>query len=145
MTGKVFHWRQTMKKIFLLAIVMAATGCASHGPVLYPNAHLKMAGAEQAQRDIEECDLLASEYVKSNAGKTVAKSTAAGGAAGTVIGGAGGAVAGNLKRGSAIGAATGAAAGLVRGVSKSSQPSPVHKKFVERCLRERGYDPIGWE
>lgn len=134
-----------MKKFFILVIVLLASGCASHGPVLYPNGHLKMVGEEQAQRDIAECDRLADEYVKSDAGKAVAKSTVAGGAAGTVIGAAGGAAAGSLKRGSAIGAATGAAAGLVRGVSKASQPSPIHKKFVERCLRERGYDPLGWE
>ncbi len=134
-----------MKIIFVLVTILLMSGCASHGPVLYPNAHLKAVGEEQAQRDIYECDRLAADYVKSDAGKTVAKSTAAGGAAGTVIGAAGGAAAGSLKRGSAIGAATGAATGLVRGASKASQPSPIHKKFVERCLRERGYDPLGWE
>ena len=134
-----------MIKLIILIIILLASICASHGPVLYPNEHLKMVGEEQAQRDIEECDRLAAAYVKSDAGKTVAKSTAAGGAAGTVIGAAGGAVAGSLKRGAAIGAATGGAAGLVRGVSKASRPSPIHKRFVERCLRERGYDPLGWE
>ncbi len=134
-----------MKKIFMFMAILLASGCASHGPVLYPNEHLKMVGEEQAQRDIAECDRLAAAYVKSDAGKTVAKSTVAGGAAGTVIGAAGGAVAGSLKRGAAIGAATGGAAGLVRGVSRSSRPSPIHKRFVERCLRERGYDPLGWE
>ena len=134
-----------MIKLIILIIILLASSCASHGPVLYPNEHLKMVGEEQAQRDIEECDRLAAAYVKSDAGKTVAKSTAAGGAAGTVIGAAGGAVAGSLKRGAAIGAATGGAAGLVRGVSKASRPSPIHKRFVERCLRERGYDPLGWE
>jgi uncharacterized membrane protein len=134
-----------MKNNFILVTILLVIGCASHGPVLYPNEHLKMVGKEQAQRDIEECDRLAAEYVKSDAGKEVAKNTVAGGAAGAVIGGAGGAVTGSLKRGSAVGAATGAAVGLVRGVSKASQPSPIHKKFVEQCLREQGYDPLGWE
>ena len=134
-----------MVKIIILIIILLASSCASHGPVLYPNEHLKKVGEEQALRDIEECDSLAAAYVKSDAGKTVAKNTAAGGAAGTVVGGAAGAAAGSFKSGLGIGAAAGGAAGLVRGVSKAARPSPIHKRFVERCLRERGYEPLGWE
>jgi hypothetical protein len=140
-----FQWSKMMIKFLILVTILLASGCTSHGPVLYPNEHLKMVGEEQAQRDIDECDRLAAAYVKSDAGKTMAKSTVAGGAAGTVIGGAAGAAAGSFKSGLGIGAAAGGAAGLVRGVSKASRPSPIHKRFVERCLRERGYDPLGWE
>jgi outer membrane lipoprotein SlyB len=145
MTDGRFPWRLTMKTFFVLAAILIVSGCASHGPVLYPNEHLKMVGKDQAQRDIADCDRRAAEYVKSDAGKTVAKNTAGGGAAGTVVGGAAGAVTGHLGRGAAVGAAGGAAAGLVRGVSKASEPSPIHKRFVEKCLRERGYEPLGWE
>jgi outer membrane lipoprotein SlyB len=134
-----------MKNFFVLATVLIVSGCASHGPVLYPNEHLKSVGKDQAQRDIADCDRLAAEYVKSDAGKTVAKNTAGAGAAGTVVGGAAGSVTGHLGRGAAVGAAAGAAAGLVRGVSKASEPSPLHKRYVEKCLRERGYEPLGWE
>jgi len=130
---------------FILIALFLMAGCASHGPVLYPNAHLKMVGEEQGKKDIEECDRMAEAYVKSDAGKAAARSTAGGGAAGAVIGGAAGSVTGSLGRGAAIGAATGAAVGLVRGISKASQPSPLHKRFVDRCLRERGYDPLGWQ
>lgn len=52
---------------------------------------------------------------------------------------------GNLGRGIGIGAATGAAAGLVHGIIQASQPTPVFKNFMTRCLQERGYDVIGWE
>lgn len=38
-----------------------------------------------------------------------------------------------------------AAGGLVRGISKSSKPSHVYKNFVSRCLREKGYEPVGWQ
>jgi uncharacterized protein YcfJ len=145
MTDGRFPWRSTMKQIFLLIAVLIASGCASHGPVLYPNEHFKMVGEDQAHKDIADCDRLAAEYVKSDAGKTVAKNTTVGGAAGTVVGGAAGAVTGHLGRGAAVGAAAGAAAGLVRGVSKASESSPIHKRFVEKCLRERGYEPLGWE
>lgn len=137
--------RHIVKLYYLLALVIVVTGCATTGPVLYPNEHLKRVGEAQAHRDIEECDRLAEAYVKSDAGKEAAKSTVAGGAAGAVIGGAAGAVTGSLRRGSAVGAAAGAAAGLVRGISRASEPSPIHKRFVEKCLRERGYEPIGWQ
>jgi hypothetical protein len=133
-----------LKPFLVFSSILFFTGCA-HGPVLYPNAHLKTVGEERAYRDIQECDRLAKEYVKSPAGLNAAKSTAGGAAAGTVIGGAMGSVTGNLGRGAAIGAAGGAAGGLLRGLVRSSQPSPVHKNFVDRCLREKGYEPIGWQ
>lgn len=136
-----------MKMFFfpLLITAVILAGCASQGPVLYPNEHLKSVGEEQAHKDIEECDKLADAYVKSDAGKEAAKSTLGGAAAGTIIGGVGGAVVGDLGRGAGVGAATGAAAGLIRGISKASQPSPIYKKFVEKCLRDKGYEPLGWE
>jgi hypothetical protein len=44
-----------------------------------------------------------------------------------------------------VGAAGGAAAGLVTGAIKASRPSPIYKTFVNRCLTNKGYDPIGWQ
>jgi uncharacterized protein YcfJ len=71
--------------------------------------------------------------------------TIVGGAGGAIVGGAVGAVTGSIGRGALVGGVAGAATGLVRGIYKSSQPSPVYKAFVNRCLRDKGYDPIGWE
>jgi len=121
------------------------TGCASQRPTLYPNAHLKNVGEERAQQDIDECKRSADAYVKSDKVKETVKDTAVGGAAGAVIGGVAGAVTGDLGRGAGVGAATGAASGLIYGLFKASEPSPVYKEFVDRCLREKGYEPIGWE
>jgi hypothetical protein len=84
---------------------------------------------------------MAESYVKANPGAKVVGGTIAGGAGGAVMGGAVGAVTGDLARGTAAGAAS----GLVRGIYKASQPSPVYKAFVNRCLKEKGYDPIGWD
>lgn len=47
--------------------------------------------------------------------------------------------------GAAVGAATGATAGLVHGAAKQTEPSPVYKQYVNRCLHERGYDVLGWQ
>jgi outer membrane lipoprotein SlyB len=64
--GAVF-WIYRLKRVFLLSSILFFTACA-HGPVLYPNAHLKAVGEERARHDIAECERLAKEYVKSKAG-----------------------------------------------------------------------------
>lgn len=135
-----------MKIIPFLIVFFILAGCAvKQSPVLYPNDHLRSVGDAQAQVDIEKCSQMAEDYIKANPGAKVVGGVIVGGAGGSVVGGAVGAVTGNLGRGVGIGAAAGAASGLVRGAYKASQPSPVYKAFVNRCLKEKGYDPIGWE
>jgi outer membrane lipoprotein SlyB len=133
----------------VVTLVMIAAGCAhSQSPVLYPNAKLKEAGKAQADAEISACRSLADDYVSSGTAtaKEIGKDTAAGGAGGAAVGAVAGAVSGGgAGRGAAIGAATGATAGAVHGTFKSSGPSPVYKNFVDRCLRERGYEVIGWQ
>lgn len=133
-----------MKKYLGILMILMLAGCAS-GPVLYPNAHLTNVGQEQAQRDITDCGQQADVYIKSDAAQAIAKDTLISGAGGAVIGGAMGAVTGSFGRGVGVGAAGGAAVGLVTGVIKASQPSPLYKSFVNRCLSEKGYEPIGWQ
>jgi hypothetical protein len=129
-----------------IPLFLFSVGCAAkHGPVLYPNEHLNRVGDAQAQQDIAECNGLAEAYVKSDPGAEVAKSAAGGAVAGAIIGGAMGAVTGNLGRGAAIGAAGGGAGGVIHGAARGSQPTPVYMNFVDRCLQERGYEPIGWK
>jgi outer membrane lipoprotein SlyB len=133
----------------VLTLVMIVAGCAhSQSPVLYPNAKLKEAGKAQADAEISACRSLADDYVSSGTAtaKEIGKDTAAGGVGGAAVGAVAGAVSGGgAGRGAAIGAATGATAGAVHGTFKSSGPSPVYKNFVDRCLRERGYEVIGWQ
>lgn len=127
--------------VFLLLIA----GCASQSPVLYPNAQLRTAGEQRAQADIQNCMQMADAYIKSNPAGEVARDTAIGGVGGAVVGGAIGAATGSFGSGIGVGAAAGAAAGLVHGIFKTSQPSPLYKSYVDRCLRERGYEPMGWQ
>jgi outer membrane lipoprotein SlyB len=133
----------------LLAIVVLGAGCAhTQSPVLYPNAKLKEAGKDQANTEISACRSLADDYVSSGAAtaKEIGKDTAVGGVGGAAVGAVGGAVSGGgAGRGAAIGAAVGATAGAVHGTAKSVGPSPIYKGFVDRCLRERGYEVIGWQ
>lgn len=115
-------------------------------PVLYPNAKLQQVGKAQAEQDIEACRKRADDWVESTAGKDIAKGAAVGGAAGAAVGAVGGAVSGRgAGTGAAVGAATGATAGAVHGAAKQTRPSPVYKQYVNRCLKERGYDVLGWQ
>jgi uncharacterized protein YcfJ len=101
-----------------------------------------------ANRDIEECREMAKNAdATPSQGKSgqVAGSTAVGGAIGSAAGAVGGAVVGHAGRGSMVGAASGATAGFLRGLFRRSPPSNAYKQFVQRCLKERGYDPVGWD
>lgn len=132
----------------LIGLAVLVSGCASPQPVLYPNHHLSNVGQAAADRDIANCIALAENHGASStdgAAGDVAGSTAVGGGVGAAVGAVGGAIVGSAGRGAAVGAATGATAGLIRGLFKTQKPSPVHKKFVNKCLRDRGYEPVGWK
>ena len=139
---------KTMLGILAIFATLACTGCAStKKPILYPNNHLNMVGQQQADADIDAC-MRAAEASGANSGKgeDLAKSTAKAGA----VGGATGAVVGalssssDLGRGAAIGSAGAATATLVSGAFDTAEPTQVYIRFVEICLREKGYQTIGW-
>ena len=130
--------------IFLILAVI--TGCADKRPVLYPNATLEHQGRAAADADIDACIQLAKDYgTEGDKGEELAKKTGKGAAVGGAVGAAVGAVTGNFGRGAAAGAAGGAAGSMTKGLFEANEPDPVTKRFVERCLRERGYEPIGWK
>jgi hypothetical protein len=78
-------------------------------------------------------------------GGQVAGSTAVEGAIGSATGAVGGAVVGHPGRGAMVEAAGGVTAGFLRGLFRRPPSSIAYKQFVQRCLKERGYDPVGWE
>ena len=134
-----------MRKLLYLGMVLMLFGCGAQRPLIYPDDHARKMGTVQADRDVAECERLADAYVKSHPGEDVVRDTAIGGGVGAAIGAVGGAVAGGAGRGAAIGAATGATGGLLHGLFRASEPSPLYKRFVEQCLRERGYQVLGWD
>jgi uncharacterized protein YcfJ len=130
----------------LFAIVLLMAACAKKRPVLYPNLTYTSAGASVAMADIDECIQLAADHGHAtDAGKNMATSTAKGAATGAVVGGAVGAVTGRPGRGAAAGAAGGGAGGLMQGAWKSGDPDEIERRFVEQCLRDKGYQVIGWK
>ncbi len=134
--------------VSMLGAMLVMTGCSAPSPVLYPNARLNEVGQAEANRDIEACKQMAAaggaNAAPDKAGRA-ARNTAVGGAAGGATGAVGGAILGNAGRGAAFGAATGATAGLMRSIFSRPQPSDAYKNFVNRCLREKGYEPVGWD
>lgn len=139
----VFKWEIP---IFFLLVSFFALGCAAKRPVLYPNDHLKRVGSESAQKDIDECIRLANESgARSNVDERIAMQTASGAAVGGVTGAVIGSFFGALGRGLAGGAAAGAAGALTHGLIHSGTPDAVFRSFVNRCLKEKGYEPIGWK
>jgi hypothetical protein len=137
-----------------LALVLGLTACAARRPVLYPNEQYTRAGPAAADSAIDDCMRRASEFTASSgpnteAARGVATDTAVGAGAGAAIGAVGGAITGSAGEGAAVGAATGGTAGLLSGLfhicARGRQSDPAFAAFVERCLREKGYDPIGWK
>lgn len=125
--------------------LLVLAGCATQRPVLYPNAKYNHVGAEAAQRDIDDCIRFAEQHgVTHDSGGKVARSGAAGAVVGGAAGAGAGAVRGSVGHDAGVGAAAGAAAGVARGAIRSGEPDSVYRGFVQRCLREKGYEVVGW-
>ena len=108
-----------LTSVFGVALIMIA-GCASPRPVLYPNEHARRVGGSAADRDIDDCIRQAEE------------SRSAGGRAGSDPGtGASGGVPSNP-------------AAAISGLFGKPELSSGQKVFVNKCLRDKGYDPVDW-
>ena len=106
--------------MFLILFIFII-GCAAKRPVLYPNQQMKQAGEVKVKEEIDACIQLAqASGAKGDKGEEIGKR-----AAGAAV----------------VGAASGA---LVHGMMTSGEPDVIFRGFVERCLREKGYDVIGW-
>src|SRR5688572_27972964 len=140
--------RTVLNTTVTIAILFGLSACDSHRPVLSSNEHLIRVGSRVAEQDIDECMRRAEAVGEGheNRAASTAASTAGSAAVGAAAGGAGGAVVGSAGQGAAIGAASSAAAtlmySLLRGLFGSDKPAPSYKGLVDRCLREKGYEPV---
>jgi hypothetical protein len=128
------------------ALLTLQGACATKGPVLYPNDYYNRVGPETAAQDIARCLQLADAAgIKHSPGTDVAKETAVSAGIGAATGAAWEAAKDDAGGTAGASAAAAGTAGLLRGLLHSKDPNPVYKNFVEQCLRERGYSPIGWQ
>lgn len=140
--GTVF-WTPALLSCALLLLAAACAG--PRNPVLYPNAHLQSVGKQAADADIDDCERLARDYgLPSDKSGEVGTRAAKGAAVGGVSAGAWGLIRGDAGSRAVAGAAAGGAAGATSGALESGDPDPIFKRFVERCLSEKGYSVIGW-
>jgi len=136
-----------MKRALICApLLLALIGCAAPQPVAYPNGHLKRVGSAQFERDAEACSERATTSVGLNDGgkrlpQQVARNALIGGAAGGAFAWGAGR---DIESRALGGGAAGAVGTLVKGLFSMNEPDGVHQKFVERCLKKKGYEPIGW-
>lgn len=137
--------RTTTTCCLLLLAALLLGACGAKRPVLYPNEHLKQIGKAKANQDIDDCIKLANEYQAggSRAGE-IAKDTGKAGVVGAATGAVIGALTGNFGRATAIGGAGAATATMGTGIMRSDEPDPVFKQFVDQCLRDKGFQPVGW-
>ncbi len=134
------------KKLFfiLIALLLLACPACAKKPVLYPNEQYREAGKAKVSEDIEYCMDFADKSVgKTSRGKTSVKTGVKGGLIGGAVGLGIGIVTGSPGSSALAGAAGGAAGGAVGGAMQDNQDT-LYKEFVERCLKEKGYEPMGW-
>jgi hypothetical protein len=133
-----------LRRLAGVALLAGIAGCAGPKPVLYPNDHLHAVGREIAEEDIADCmDRATADIGRGRQGEAIG-GAAAESATGAAAGAAGGAVVGRAGRWAAIGAAAGATRGFMRGLFRSREPDATYRSYVNRCLRDLGYDPVGW-
>jgi hypothetical protein len=147
-----------MKKSFAIAALLGAAllaGCATTGssspsarPVFYPNATLNRVGDAQAQSDSDQCmgSAKGAGLTPDEKDNAVAHGAAKGAAVGGVAGVVGGLIRGRPDRaiengvaGVAVGGSVGAVAGAFH-----EKPNGTFRHYVQRCLKDKGYDVIGW-
>ena len=132
-----------------LVIVIAVVACAGPEPILKPTTYLQLHGKEQGEREAAVCGLKA-ERAGLQHGTNRSGNAGAGTALGVIGGAAVGASTGLIggPAGVAIGAAAGGAVGgvlgFLAGTYKPLQPQQDYAAFVERCLKEKGYETEGW-
>jgi hypothetical protein len=141
-----------MKRHVLAILTAGLAGCATARPILYANPKYVEVGREGAHRDIAECERLAEAAgATPNQGRAAqtAKGAAVGAGAGAAAGAVGGAIWGNPGTGAAAGAVSGVVGSLLWVLFGSwatpEQPSEPYKNYVNQCLTDRGYQPMGWK
>jgi len=134
------------RAIVALLLLCLCVACGPKRPVFYPNETLGSIPPETQQRDIDDCLAKAEEAVRTGVDwKGVAVDTGKGAVIGAAAGAVGGAIWGSAGSGAGAGAAGGAVAGLLSNLLFRERPDPLVRDYTERCLREKGYDPVGWD
>ncbi|MBV6471544.1 hypothetical protein FBQ96_10010 [Nitrospirales bacterium NOB] len=134
----------------LLLAVVGLEACAGPEPILKPNQRVQLYGKEQAEQEAALCAIKAERaglrhgtHRSGNAGAGATLGLVGGAAVGASAGLVGGPA--GIAIGAAAGSAVGGLLGLLAGIYKPLEPQPDYATFVERCLKEKGYETAGWQ
>ena len=121
----------------------------SYRPILDPNEHYSFVGREQAEKDIDNCEKQARDYLDQFKAERAAKEAGRKAIIGGVIGAGTGLIMGKNVRstliGSAVGAGVGAAIGGLSVLGEDKvKPDQIKQKYITKCLTGKGYSVIGW-
>lgn len=150
MTGQTGPVRRGNPWCSILLIAIGLTACAGPEPILKSNTRIQLYGKDQAERDVAVCGEKA-ERAGLQHGTNRSGNASAGATLGIVGGAAVGASTGliggptGIAIGAAAGGAVGGVLGFLAGTYKPLQPQPDYADFVERCLKEKGYEMTGWQ
>lgn len=126
--------------VLAVVFVLVLSGCVQQKPVLYET------DSDGSQRAVETCGQRAADHgLDYDDGGRLARQSAENGAVGAAGGAAGGAVYGNASGGAAAGAVGGVTTGITRFLFSENAPAPIYRRYVNRCLRTKGYHPVGWQ
>jgi hypothetical protein len=137
--------RTPLAALPIALLALAATLACAARPITYSRVPGGPVEQAQLEQDIDDCMRFARQHTREASGvaRETARRTGVGGAVGAATGAVAGATRGSPGRGAATGAAVGATSGLI-GSLLGRRDDPVKRRYVERCLTERGYDVIGW-
>jgi hypothetical protein len=137
-------------RLIPLLLVASLPACAGPEPILRSNSQLLLYGKEMGQDVIAACEAKAERagvHHGTNRSKNAAGGTIIGVIGGAAVGASTGLAGGpaGVAVGAGAGAALGGMIGLVAGTYKPLDPDRSYMDFVERCLKEKGYDVSGWQ
>lgn len=130
-----------------LCLLMLLTACASGAkrPLFYYSSYMEPVDKARSDQDTDECMALARQAgVRENRDGEIGRSAATGAVLGGIAAGAWSLIRGNGGENLVAGAVAGGATGAAKGAIDSTEQNPTFRRYVERCLGERGYDVIGW-
>jgi hypothetical protein len=105
------------------ALLLLTVAACARRPVLSSDEGSNHLNEVVAQRNIDDCMRRGQQYVSTGHHTEPIKPT---------------------ENGIGAGAKTGGTPGPLQSLF-SRAPDPVYAGFVDRCLRQRGYEPIGWK
>lgn len=144
--GSNFSRGSYLTLMALTAVLVVGCSTPASQPILYPNTKYKTVGEAEAHADIDQCMQMAtSQGVKTTADGRILEKSASSAAVGAASAGAWGIIRGDFGEHLLAGAAAGVAGGAVRGVLASNRTNPVFINFTQKCLRDKGYDIVGWQ